>query len=67
MASICPSTASFDLVADELVELELKIQAERKVAPIYSFKQIKDYDDATMLFFRAHYTRMEAIEKDNQI
>lgn len=38
MASICPSIAHFDKVADELVELELKIQAERKVPPIESFK-----------------------------
>ena len=39
-AGLCPSTANFDLVADQLVDLELKIQSERKVAQIRSFKQI---------------------------
>ena len=34
---------------------------------IKSLRQIADSDDATMLFFRAHYARMEEIEKQNEL
>jgi len=36
---------------------------------IKSLKQIADSEDATIMFFRAHYARMDAIEesKENQI
>jgi len=34
---------------------------------IKSINQIADSDDATMMFFRAYYKRMEEIERQNNL